>query len=60
METDTFRSLDLVKAIREADGGPSHFLRAPFRLDGERPDVHGIGPALDADGPRIRTEIVRA
>ncbi len=60
METDTFRSLELVKTICEAAGAPSHFLRAPFKLDGDRPDVHGIGPALDADGLRIRTEIGRA
>lgn len=54
--TNTFNDLDLVATVAPTSVSPSYFLRAPVRLDGERPHVHGLGPILDGDGLSIRAE----
>lgn len=53
IESTAFRTLDMVKSLplHETE---AHFIRAPFRFDGQRPQVRRSGPALDADGPIIR------
>lgn len=38
-----FQSLDM---LGTTPGLPYHFLRAPLRIDGKRPDITGLGPAL--------------
>lgn len=53
----SFQALDLVRCVSTAQGHSASFVRPPFRLDGERPQVRGVGPTLNANGDTIRAEI---
>lgn len=56
INSPAFRALDMVRTMTTPDEAPAHFMQGPFRMDGQRPQVRGAGPNLDADGHKVRTE----
>jgi CoA:oxalate CoA-transferase len=54
LQSESFAALDL---LATPTASPMQFLRAPLRLDGQRPEISTPGPKLNADGARVAEEI---
>ncbi|SFR52708.1 Crotonobetainyl-CoA:carnitine CoA-transferase CaiB [Yoonia tamlensis] len=55
----SFQALDMLRTIETQIATapqPVQFVRAPFRIDGARPQIDSAGPALNADGAEILAE----
>ncbi len=52
----SFQALDMLQAIDTHDTKSAQFVKAPFRMDGARPDLNCAGPTLNEHNASIREE----
>lgn len=57
LESEAFDGLNLVATLAGNSSAPSHFLRAPYRLDSQRPEIRDAAPKLDANRLSILAQI---